>query len=188
MKGKLIKLSETHYIVADDSEIKEGDWFYQVNLNKIIHHNLKNGLLLQPQSFDKKITHSTEPFKEFAPLTINDMGIGYIPLSEVEELIYGYSVEKMAQSAFTHPDFGEYKVGSIAYYNGYKDGFNAHKELVKDNFILSEDDLHRILDMARLQGEESFLVKHTNEEIIQSLLPKTEWDIEITPEGKIVLL
>jgi hypothetical protein len=103
-------------------------------------------------------------------------------------LTLGYSVEKMAQSAFTHPDFGEYKVGSIAYYNGYKDGFNAHKELVKDNFILSEDDLHRILNMARLQGEESFLVKHTNEEIIQSLLPKTEWDIEITPEGKIVLL
>ena len=31
MNTKLIKISDTHYIIADDSEIKEGDWVFALN-------------------------------------------------------------------------------------------------------------------------------------------------------------
>ena len=46
--------------ITFDEEIKEGDWFIQVNTKKRIKHHLKNGLLLQPQSFDKKIILTTD--------------------------------------------------------------------------------------------------------------------------------
>jgi hypothetical protein len=50
-----------HIYITNDEEIKEGDWFVQVNTKKIIKHHPKNGLLLQPQSFDKKIILTTDP-------------------------------------------------------------------------------------------------------------------------------
>jgi translation initiation factor 2 beta subunit (eIF-2beta)/eIF-5 len=46
--------------ITNDEDIKEGDWFVQVNTKKIIKHHPKNGLLLQPQSFDKKIILTTD--------------------------------------------------------------------------------------------------------------------------------
>jgi hypothetical protein len=49
-----------HIYITNDEEIKEGDWFVQVNTKKIIKHHPKNGLLLQPQSFDKKIILTTD--------------------------------------------------------------------------------------------------------------------------------
>jgi hypothetical protein len=49
-----------HIYITSDEEIKEGDWFVQVNTKKIIKHHPKNGLLLQPQSFDKKIILTTD--------------------------------------------------------------------------------------------------------------------------------
>ena len=49
-----------HLFITNNEEIKEGDWFIQVNLNKIIKHHSKNGFLLQPQSFDKKIILTTD--------------------------------------------------------------------------------------------------------------------------------
>jgi hypothetical protein len=66
----------------------------------------------------------------------------------------------------------------------FKDGFQKALEIVGDKkSILSEEDLHRVIDMARLQGEESFLVKHSNEEIIESL-QQTEWDVIVEMEEK----
>lgn len=46
--------------ITNSEEIKEGDWFIQVNTSKRIKHHSKNGLLLQPQSFDKKIILTTD--------------------------------------------------------------------------------------------------------------------------------
>lgn len=36
---KIIKLNEDHYIVVDDSEIKEGDLLYSFSNNKIVKAN-----------------------------------------------------------------------------------------------------------------------------------------------------
>jgi hypothetical protein len=49
-----------HIYITSDEEIKDGDWFVQVNTKKIIKHHPKNGLLLQPQSFDKKVILTTD--------------------------------------------------------------------------------------------------------------------------------
>lgn len=55
---KLIKLNEEHYVIVDDSEIKEGDWFLnniqrEVYCNNIPNYNVDKDYL-------KKITHSTQ--------------------------------------------------------------------------------------------------------------------------------
>jgi hypothetical protein len=54
-----IGLPQHLYILSND-EIKEGDWFIQVNTKKRIKHHPKNGLLLQPQKFDKKVILTTD--------------------------------------------------------------------------------------------------------------------------------
>jgi len=123
MTHKLIHTKD-YLLVVDDSEIKEGDWCFlgetslfnakigRVNKN-VISDNGKNGL-----NFKKIIAH----------LPLNDSpileGVDLLPTLEDE-------VEELAQSAFTHPDFGKYKIGSTAYYNGYKDGHNKAKEKYK---------------------------------------------------------
>lgn len=73
---KLIKLSDTHYIVVDDSEIK--DCYYYNSLDKAIRfgNNLNH-------PYHHKIIHSTQPLE----------GVELLSLPEVEEAINGYSVE-----------------------------------------------------------------------------------------------
>ena len=107
---KLIKLSDTHYIVVDDSEIKEGDWVYYLHnsglhgpsIHKVIKPNYSD---YKPYSIHfttgfgvqedcKKITHST-PIGGLSAMLI--AGVRELSLSEVEEVIYGYNVEKMAE-------------------------------------------------------------------------------------------
>ncbi len=61
---KLIKLNDQHYIIVNDSEIKEGDWV--CNIQKpyikqcqdidVDYYNKRNDVF-------KKITHSTEPLE-----------------------------------------------------------------------------------------------------------------------------
>jgi hypothetical protein len=54
------EFTKQNIYITSNEEIKEGDWFVQVNTKKIIKHHPKNGLLLQPQSFDKKIILTTD--------------------------------------------------------------------------------------------------------------------------------
>ncbi len=95
---KLIKLSETHYIVVDDSEIKEGDFYVSRETNyatepkeRWVLYNLSsttNG------TKPLKVTHSTEPLeRDYSQTTY---GVQYVEvfdkikpllLSEVEEAI-----------------------------------------------------------------------------------------------------
>ena len=56
----IYKINDSIYITSDE-EVKERDWFIQVNTKKRIKHHSKNGLLLQPQKFDKKIILTTDP-------------------------------------------------------------------------------------------------------------------------------
>ncbi len=54
-----------------------------------------------------------------------------------------------AQSAFTHPDFGKYKIGSTAYYNEYKDGYNKAKKKYK----YTEEDISVMVNNAVVFAE-----------------------------------
>jgi hypothetical protein len=68
--NKLIKISETHYIIVDDS-VKPGDY-----------------TLTYPGLYDKKITHSTQPLESNNLYRKLDfINIKPLSLSEVEEVI-----------------------------------------------------------------------------------------------------
>ncbi len=186
MKQTLIKLNEQHYIVVDDSEIKDvrpykGRWHYEkgVAINQFPTY-------LTDLSECKLITHSTQP---------ELLGEGWMQsvlpllLSEVEEAINGYSVDELYAE---HKKTFIWEPAKESSFH-FKAGFNAHKELVKDKLFTVED-IEKAIDKAYSKGlakpNSGRLsdVPKVQSEIIQSLLPKTEWEVEITPEGKIVLL
>lgn len=52
-----IKLSDQHYVIVDDSEIKAGDWIYVKELNKI--YQAAKPWFWKKESSPKRIIHST---------------------------------------------------------------------------------------------------------------------------------
>ncbi len=189
MNQKLIKLSDNDYIIVDDSEIKKGDWYYDTNDKESL-------LPIYQRSQDpkfykgcKKITHSTQPLSEECKRCTGACEqcvdkTKPLSLSEVEEAIYGYSIEKMADNWF-------YNEENKNHYENYNEkpswikGFKAHQELVKDKLFTIED-MKKIFEL----GQES--VSNVNIPLdfdynIKSLLPKTEWDIEFV-DDKIKLI
>ena len=189
--SKLLKLSETHYIVVDDSEIKEGSWVINGN-SKIFQYTKES---ISGINYCKKITHSTEPIERYDHPAGGYEGtfdkIKQLPLSEVEEVINGYSVEKMAEKFVIE----KLKISSQApgVMIGYIDGFKAHQELVKD----------KLFSLATVEGcmmsIANWIVKNnitSGTEILTKmveiseslLLPKTEWDVEFDEQGKMRLL
>ncbi len=175
MKQTLIKLNEQHYIVVDDSEIKEPFDGYCLDDEGNIRHGRSD---LHTLLLSKKITHSTLPNKGME-------NVNFISLSEVEEAINGYSVEKMAKEEH---QYNHKRIDEKSFRLGYEVGFKAHQELVKDKLFTIED---MKLFAAELIGRyKSGKIQEFEDvqDIIESYLPKTEWEVEITPEGKIVLL
>lgn len=185
---KLIKLSESHYIIVDDSEIKIGD--YAIHNNKEYREKYNElpilcteSNCLSIQEHWNKVTHSTflinestQPDTEFYWNTIKE-----ISLSEVEELIYGYSVEKMAEKEC---------IGNQAK-RGFNKGFQAAMELKKDKMFTVED-MRKMYNMScgKIGLGELFDQTENNkrfDDFLKPILPKTEWEVEII-NGKIKLI
>lgn len=82
---KLIKLSDTHYIISSDDNISEGD-FCVYKTGEVIQYFVK----LNTDNL-KKITHSTQPLEPSIYSTRHDnkgyLFIKPLTLSEVEEAI-----------------------------------------------------------------------------------------------------
>jgi hypothetical protein len=114
MTHKLIHTKD-YLLVVDDSEIKEGDYLYSFSNNKVVVANKLTDLYVHSKKIIAHLPLNDSPILE---------GVDLLPPLEDE-------VEQSAQSAFTHPDFGKYKIGSTAYYNGYKNGHNKAKEKYK---------------------------------------------------------
>lgn len=209
---KWIKLSDTHYIVVDDSEIKENNWCYNNVFKSVlrINENLDNYTYL---SGDKKvwfkITHSTQPLEHgigkavdgtYPPEYPRFDKIKPISLSEVEELVNGYSVKKMAKEKYPNnwsksKDFEDPLLIIGCSRNAYEAGFEAHQELVKDKVFTIED-----MEKAYNSGSKRTYICEADgkdkkcycksdddcdhrhylkfEDYIKSLLPPIEWDIE----------
>jgi len=209
---KLVKIG-THYYVVDDSEIKEGDSMllkmeHPSGRIRKCHYIIDGGdfeqLMIDANSdegcgFCKrdevlKITHSTE----------NLEGVIKINLSDVEEAINGYSIVDMSDEIATllynperHKDLSIKALLNIA----YQEGFKACQELMKDK-LFTANDMYSAYNAGGNDGalHESLMdyeshdstdaeefSKSASEEFKNSLLPKTEWEIEIV-DDKIVLL
>ena len=177
---KLIKLSKTHYIVVDDSEIKEGD--YHVAMRIIKTNGIRAIAYTDKEQLEaiakiggaKKITHSTEPLYK------NDFwAIKELKLSEVEEAIHGFSVEKMVLNDNSFYRYGgDYDTFEV----GYKAGFKAHQELVKDKLFTIED-----MRWAFESATDLSPYYDSFDDFYKTIAPKTEWDIEFV-DGKIKLI
>ena len=176
---KLIKINTDHYIIVDDSEIKEGDWYYW-EVTKTIQIAKLDSLNRLPKSSDgsKKITHSTQPLNT----KFNDwFDAQIITLSEVKELIGEVDVEKKAHNWFMTEKFMS---SHIADMKSFIAGYNQALEDNKDKKY-TEEDLRKAISETR-RGM-LFLDKYVNE-FIQSLQPKTKWEVEFDENGKLKLV
>ena len=90
---KLIKLSDTHYVVVDDSKRGYRGYNYNFALSRIDNLPLNYKEYSSEWNYCYKITHST-PIGGLSAMLVT--GVKEINLSEIEEAIYGYSVEQMA--------------------------------------------------------------------------------------------
>lgn len=204
--NQIVKISEEHYIIVDYSEMTKNDFVLHIPSNTIIRcmgfgetngsKSIVDDDVRYPREVlykeCKHITHSTKPLETTViPGCYNGPcwnKIKQVSLSEIEELIYGYSVEKMAEEILTsHRDykaesFSEYQNGRL---NGIIEGIEAHQELTKDKLFTVEDMMKAIQF-----GNDTINPCFSNRDLdfIQSLLPKTEWDCEIDENNKITLV
>lgn len=212
---KLIKLSDNHYIVVDDSEIGEGDYVYfkgriigsnilKVHLTEDDGYTLlddKGLKVLVHKNTTPKITHSTQPLENGIGKSINGTYPSEYPrfdkikplsLLEIEEAIYGYNVEKMAKY-----HYGFHRK-TLEFEDGFMLGFQiAHKELVKDKLSVNQvidfyNWLKKSYGSVKPLEEAQIIHRTTPDKIVemylQSLKEQTEWNIEFDEQGKIVLL
>jgi hypothetical protein len=167
MNQTLKKLSENHYIIYDDSvDIEENCFCF------------KNGKIIEvsflAQDNGSRITHSFG--KELD-------GVDNRPLSEVEELLFGYDLEKLADEYIAiKPKYREYEDNKCI--AAYKRGFKAAMELKKDKLFTIEEMYNSFIRGSNEKYSEKRLSK---EEFIQSLQP-TEWEIKINEQNKLELV
>lgn len=198
---KLIKI-KNEYIIVDDSEIEKGDFKFCLDDKEITKYLSRKSIESDTLCENcKKITYSTEPLEDI--VTENSFKTyGFISKQEIEELLFGYSVEKMADDKypsdindFTDTDCDKKEIVRIAFCNG----FNAHKELVKDKLFTMED--MKKLFATTLQNAPSteshtrmisdemyrnFVMDKLFSELIKPMIPKTEWDVQFI-NGKLTL-
>lgn len=166
---KLIKISEDHYIVIGKLETEEiGVFVYDNDYEPpIIYKTCEEFFTVGKQSY--RITHSFGKELE---------GVENRPLSEAQEIEYGYSVEKIA-SKFIEKEGSIYK-DAVVGKSKWIEGFNAHKKLVK-NKLFSIGDMKKAIQKAQILNVNYGEVegcKYTIKEIIQSLLPPIEWEVK----------
>ena len=179
MKTRLIKLNEKHYIIVDGFEVKEGDFMYDIDGDI----GIAIGEDKSQWEGNMKITHSTQLIDG------DEVGacftkIKQLSLSEVEELLFGYSVEKLVNESFENMGYNS----TVTPYEedqfklGYKLGFNAHKELPKDKLFTVDDMLrvfkHGILFNQVTSSNCKEAVETEFDLLIKSIKPKTEWEVE----------
>jgi hypothetical protein len=206
----LKKLTQDHYIIVDDSEIKEGDWIFNEYQRQIDKFSIGRGVGLC-----KKITHSTQPLGiihgENGKETIVYGSIGYISLQEVKELIGEVDVVKKAEEIYLKYNNNQYLYGDsvdmqLSYKAGVVDGYNQAIEDNKDRKY-TEEQLIKFADFV----DSEFMRKYSNgwrkitndpndypknfatisdKELIEwfnkSLQPKTEWNVDFV-DGKLKL-
>lgn len=198
MKTKLIKLSDDHYIVVDDSDIKERDSCYDY-YTKSIQQSTPNVNDGNAEEYFKKITHSNKPLELTRTIAVDKLvfyKIRSLSLTEVEEAINGYSVQNSLKKLLREDE----NFYSMIDHTSYKEGFKAHQELVKDKLFTIEDMKNlfaKTLEHApsteshtRMISDEQyrhFVMGELFNKLIKSLI-QTEWDIEINEQGKIKLI
>jgi hypothetical protein len=182
MMLRLIKINEVQYTVVDETGVKTLPY-------KSLFFDTNSRLVGQYFQGDvdvcwRKITHSTQPLEEYEH---PDGGYEFVfnkiqplSLSEVEELVYGYSVKKMADNQLggLPPAVGAYEA--------YIRGFKAHQEIVKDKNKESIQLLTNITEWCSFM--EQPIIGNQAQRALDLLLPHAEWNVEFDENGKLKLI
>lgn len=166
---KMKYLSDDHYIVMDDSEIKDGDFVYSSD-GGIFKRHIDNPC--QAVFRISKVTHSTKPLESDIHLSYYFYNnIKPISISEVKELLGVVDVHTKAMS--------KYSLGEI---NNEHDFTLGYKQALEDNKEKkwTDEDVIRIVEKSRQTGL-------TAEYLMLSLQPQTEWEVEFV-DGKLKLI
>jgi hypothetical protein len=193
--NKLIKVFEYFYIINDDT-IVEGDWVSYPTLKEWVPVQYLGGDLI---GSEKKITHSTEKLD----------GLITLFLPEIIESIYGYNINNLSEKHFPIP----VKIAKrgIQYYKqktqnplkgfkkwdkAFKCGFQAHQEHIKDKIVINSENLSSLQELVD-EGYNPYDSAHhlqvqrmlkVIENFIESVTPKTVWNITIDENNKITML
>lgn len=194
MKHTLIQLSSDYFVVVNDSKIEIGDWIGYPNLKSFTPVKYLGGDL---NGSEMKITHSTQPFEQYYGATDGSIPFVFhqvkeLSLSEIENLIYGYSVEEMAINLYnsevrTHK-FNANRFDEQSVIDAMVKMFNAHRDFLKDRFILTPEEVSNLIFRARetakeLNGDDCYL--YSDSELIEPFFPKTKWEVELDKQDKI---
>jgi len=196
---KLIKLNDQHYIVVDDSEIKEGDFVYHsevsqeytiVNLLKEGDEKYSKGKHIAQGVYrhkptknewykkERKITHSTQPLEKHPDLDYPFFhNIDSLSLSEVEEAINGYSVEEFA---WNNPILSRKDVYDL-FHKVFKDrrldgafSLSASKQIYQFETELRE--ISKIKAHQELVKDKLFTVEDIEQAMIEGLTIEQFWE------------
>ena len=203
---KLLKLNTDHYIVVDNSlDFSETDYYWD-DKQKEIRTGSNNHVT---GGYKIKITHSTQPLecdKMWTPVNgkqwmcntmlccgkILNLKTKPISLQEIKELIGEVNVENRAESRFG-TDIGSIR-GSKEYdlNTDLKRGFvSGYNQALEDNNEkkYTEEDMRKAWNAAYIDAmsiDEETYKPLFFDDFIQSLHPKTEWEVEFI-NGKLTL-
>lgn len=110
---KLIKLNEEHYVIVDDSEIKEGDFVVALDTNVAFQATARDveKPIIQFKQHYKKITHSTRSLKGVKNISVSEVFV-FTPeqLNEYTQTVIKQALETASEKAYhiakyesTHP-------------------------------------------------------------------------------------
>jgi hypothetical protein len=169
---KLIKIKEDHYVVVNETTQPVNGWYYDTFINKI---RSTNGAEYGISKNCLQITHSTQPLEQFIDnegiKRIGWTSIQPIELLEVKELIGEVEVEKKVKEYYE-------KNTTLNNPSSFKAGYN---QALKDNKEkkYTDEDIDNAISWAINRGRDGKVTITDIDNFIQSLQPKTEWEVEI---------
>ena len=177
--NKLIKLTNDHYVVVDETIQPVNGYYYDSFINKI---KSTNGAEYGEASHCWQITHSTQPletyFYEVGGGTKVFGKIQQLSLQEVKELIGEVDVEKKAKKDAIEIFGNDFSLASLSHQTQFKRGYNQALEDNKEKKYTEEDLLNALYSMWYKAKDGDFNIKEAVKASIDYIKPKTSWEVE----------
>ena len=186
MKMKLIKINPDHYIIVDDSEIKEGDWF--INETNNIEQGIGNYPYKSLSPECKKITNSTQPLEYSPKIGKYWNKVQPVSISEVKELLEEVDVEK--KSVEWYNGNAKYNSNYIADPYSWKEGYNQALEDNKHMRFTYDELLTLALRCWNTASNPMERSVNNLNKIVDEYIQRfetTQWEVEFV-DGKIKLI
>ena len=186
------KLSDDHYIVVDDSEVKQGVLFL-MNGHIIRQCEYVDGYMVidttqgkHHVSVCKKITRSSQPMgTQIDGVNCWTSELMPLSLSEVKELLGVVNVEKKVMELYNNFKLKPFE--AMYPLEGATKRFveNVYNQALEDNKErkYTEEDMRKAMRFGSMRNKLTISeLESSFQQLIQSLQPKTEWNVEIVED------